>query len=1048
MNTIRCSQRVTHPACSPMVGARHGGDRAGRRLLGGLLLALSAATLLLTGCSGSTPGTSGSSLSSQGQFASGIGTVAVTGRTTRGSSTLSQNTATTNGLTVTVESAAVSKDGTSYQTLVSGPVSTTLGLDTNPLLGTNDKLPTGDYKRIRVTLSDMSWSVDWDTTNPSPCTGATSGHAEGDQQLGTQLALYFATPASGGNTQAYYRANPPLSPGSYIGDADHPLIMPAPITVLKDTTTTVNLVFDIDHILSCNRVELFSATDTGDTAPQHSIVGTSTKLFGSYGLFEDSRRGLVGVTNSNEDSISIFGTGDSGNTAPVRTISGPDTLLNGPREVAFYRGASTSGDDDEILVANGDNDSVTIYKSTATGNAAPKRTITGFNKTLLNKPSGLAVYSPAPSDPTQDEVWVTNMGSGNGTVTVYSRENSGDAVPIYPLSQPTTPVPSIGGSATGLNQPCGIDVADSNNHTYVFVTNAGADSITIYDRADVAGQTQTTGGNVAPAYTIQGTDTGLSGPCAIHVDSADGEIFVANTGAYASGFQKSSITVYDLSAVLQSGGGTVDAQPVRTLSAGAAPAGGNSGLTAPTAILVQGGSLWVADRGRQPALARLPDVYPSSSNGEPAQASLSGKYNVVLLGVDLSKGINDHGYKIPTIFAERGVANFDASTSPWPAFNLRIDTENRRTIINPGCTQVDIGGLPKQGFYGVGNDDSFYAFNQGDHGNLRGAFRPDGEAFTASFYNSPDKLFVMYGIKDTALATAYLGTDGSQTGGSAPYSYTSYSTLISQVGRFQSPPTSDLLHYQLFIGAAGASHNQFDAVSADSNTVSSQNTMGDLSPANSSTPAYRTGSEDLRPSAYAAHAGGELEAADYGLAGAVANGGGTLLFMDDTRQLDADLCPKQAGIGMGLRQAGSKTFSNSDLKGVYFVAGFGDQYQGKTDGPDPYMTEAGTLTFDGTSGVQMDFDMNADGEIASDQGTLTYQVTTRTLPLAQQPATQATINIVDLYGSDKSIPFASAIISEDGKTLTFFRNLVQPNTGPPPDADPVRFLGLAVYQHS
>lgn len=1036
---------MTHPAFSSMVRGRPGGNRPGGRLLGGLLLALSAVSLLLTGCSGSSPGSSGSSsASSTAQL--GTGTVTVTGRTTQGSSTLSHNTATTNGLTVTVESAAVSQDGTSYQTLVGGPVSTTLGLDTNPQLGTNDKLPTGDYQRIRVTLSDISWSADWVITNPSPCTGATSGHAEGDQTLGKQFTLYFATPASGGNTRAYYRANPPLSPSSYIGDADHPLIMPAPITVLKDTTTTVNLVFDIDHILSCNRVELFSATDTGDTAPQHSIVGTSTKLFSSYGLFKDSHRGLIGATNSDDDSISIYGTGDSGNATPVRTISGPATLLNGPKGVAFYRGANATGDDDEILVANADNDSVTIYKSTATGNAPPKRTITGFNKTLLNKPSGLAVY-PDPNDPTgaKDEIWVTNMGSG--TVTVYNRENSGDAVPIYPVSQPTTPVPSIGGSATGLNQPCGIDVADSNNHTYVFVTNAGADSITIYDRADVAGQTQTTGGNVAPAYTIQGADTGLSSPCAVHVDGANNEIFVANTGAYASGFQQSSITVYDLSAVLQSGGGTMDAQPVRTLSAGAKAAGGNSGLTAPTAILVQGGSLWVADRGRQPAMVRLPDVYPSSSNGKPAQAALSGKYNVVLLGVDLSKGINDHGYKIPTMFAERGVANFDASTSPWPAFNLRVDTENRRTIINPGCTRLDIGGLPKQGFYGVGNDGSFYAFNQGDHGNLWGAFRPDGAAFTASFYNSPDKLFVMYGIKDTALTTAYLGTDGSQTGGSAPYSYTSYATRISQVGRFETPPASDSMHYQLFVGATGANHNQFDAVSADSNSVGAQNPMGDLNPASSSSPGYRTGAEDLRPSTYTAHAGGEFEAANYGMAGAINNGGDTVLFMDDTRQLDADMCPKQAGIGMGLRQTSSKTFSNSDLNGVYFVAGFGDQDQRQTNGPDPYMTEAGTLTFDGKSAVEMDFDMNTNGEIAADHGALTYQVTTRTLPLAQQPTIKATVNIVDLYGSDKSIPFASAIINEDGKTLTFFRNLVQPNTGPPPAANPVRFLGLAVYQH-
>ncbi|HKJ22808.1 MAG TPA: hypothetical protein VKA13_06940, partial [Gammaproteobacteria bacterium] len=606
---------------------------------------------------------------------------------------------------------------------------------------------------------------------------------------------------------------------------------------------------------------------------------------------------------------------------------------------------------------------------------------------------------------------------------------------------PTPPLPSIGGAATGLNKPCGIDVADSQgtsqSTTYVFVANAGSDSVTIYDRADVA---QSSDGNVAPTFTISGSGSRLSSPCGIRVDASKNEIYVANTGTYGSNFQLSSVTVYTWTA--DTNGAITNVQLDRTLSSGV-----NSALTAPTAILLQGG-LWVADRGAQPAMTHLPAIYPSPASGQAANAPLTGKYNVILYGVDLSKGINGLGYQIPTLFAERGIANFNPAASPWPAFNLRVDTESRRTVIDRGCVQEDVGGLPKEGFYGVGDDGSFYAFNEGDHGSLRGAYLPDGRAFTGSFYNSSNKLFVIYGIKDTNLSTAYLGTDGTQTGGIAPYAYTVYSNDIIGIHRFESPPQTDLFRYQLLVGAASASHSRFEGVSADGNLNTLTNPMGDFAVPQSSGVIYRTGLTNLGPRPYSPQAGGQFEDQDttYGMAGAISASGSTMLFMNNISNLDSDSCPAKAGVGVGLRQTASKAFSNNDLKGTFFVAGFGDQFQ-SLHLPDLYLTEAGTLTFDGTNSVTMSFDMNNQGHALVDQGTLTYQVTTRTMPASQNSAVNATVNVVDLFGSDKSIPFATAIIGEDGKTLAFYRNLVQPNTGPPPTADPVRFLGLALYQH-
>lgn len=1002
--------------------------RTGRTMLTGMLAIFFTASLSLMGCSGSSsdPNATGSPL--------GTGSVTVTSRTIQNSATPSDSLASPDNLAVTLEGVDISIDGTNYQTAVSGPVKVSLDSSSNPLLGSLNALPAGSYGALRVTISDISWNAGWLTTNPSSCTGLISGGAQGSQPLGTQHPLYFMTPNLGGNTEAYYRSNPPLS--GYVGDANHPLLMPAPIQVFANQTTALNLVFDTDHILGCSRVGLFTSTDAGDTAPQRSILGEASALAGADGLFADTRHGLIGVTNGGGNSITLYSTGASGDTTPARTIAGPATRMNAPQGVLFYRGAKTDGSDDEIIVANKGNNSVTAYSSLATGNTAPLRTITGFSETLLNEPSGIALYPDPNGDPAKDEVWVANYGSD--AVTVYNRINDGDALPIYPATQSTSaPLPSIGGSATGLSEPCGIDVDPANN--LVYVANAGNDSVTVYDRTAV---TQSVDGNVAPTSIISGSSTGLSRPCGIRVDTADNELFVANAGAYP-GFQQSSITVYDLTTLANSNNNVA---PKRVLAAGS-----NSGLTNPTALMLQGTALWVADRGPQPAMTQLPDIYPSASTvGGTARASLSGDYNVILYGVDLSHGVNGHGYHIPVIFAERGIANFNPQSSPWPGFQLRIDTENRRTVIDRGCAQADVGGLPKNGFYDITADGTFYAFTQGDHGSLRGAYLPNGQAFTASFYDGPDKMFVLNGVKTTALTTPYLGSDGSQTGSTAHYAYAAYANQILQLRRYDPTPGEDIFRYQLTVGDADADHSAFNGVTVDANLNTLGNPMGDFGAQQTAGVLYRQDFISLTQEAYSSHAGGQFENQSfyYGMAGALSNTGSTMLFMNNTNILDSDNCPTRLGEGMGLRQTPTKTFKNADLKGVYFVTGFGDQFQ-STSLPDIYIAESGTLTFDGNGAVQMTFNKNTQGQgIALDNNSLTYTVTARTLPSPGSGiAASGTVNVVDLFGTDKTIPFASALIGEDGRTLIFYRNLVQPNSGTPPAANPIRLLGMALYQH-
>ena len=189
---------------------------------------------------------------------------------------------------------------------------------------------------------------------------------------------------------------------------------------------------------------------------------------------------------------------------------------------------------DELFVANG-NDSITVYSRTATGNAAPLRTIQG-PATGLNFPLGLGL------DLANNEIVVTNIGP---SVTIYSRTANGN----------TAPLRTIQGPATGMSNVHGLTLDLARGE--IFVANRGTsssgNSITVYPR--------TANGNTTPLRTLQGTATGLSGPAALAFDFTHGELTVANVNGPSRG-----VTVYSRTA-------SGNTPPLRTLS------GPTSGLT-------------------------------------------------------------------------------------------------------------------------------------------------------------------------------------------------------------------------------------------------------------------------------------------------------------------------------------------------------------------------------------------------------------------------------------------------------------------------------------
>lgn len=181
---------------------------------------------------------------------------------------------------------------------------------------------------------------------------------------------------------------------------------------------------------------------------------------------------------------------------------------------------------DEVLVASSGNSSIVVYARADSGLAAPKRVISGAS-TALDSPIGVAV------DAVNDEIFVVGA---NSLLTVYPRTAGGDVAPIR--------------SILDLNNPVGVAVDPVHDELFVV---RGDSSIAVFAR--------TANGGATPLRFV----TGLGSPGRIALDLSNDEMFVAGGD--------NAIRVYPRTA---SGA----AAPLRTLS------GASTGLSGPRDLAV------------------------------------------------------------------------------------------------------------------------------------------------------------------------------------------------------------------------------------------------------------------------------------------------------------------------------------------------------------------------------------------------------------------------------------------------------------------------------
>ena len=320
------------------------------------------------------------------------------------------------------------------------------------------------------------------------------------------------------------------------------------------------------------------------------------------------------ATNASQNAVSIYPAGTKSGSGPQYQIGGSSTTIAGPQYLAF----DTLSD---LYISNYSQTSgaaaIVELKALATGNVIPlNRTIAG-----VTQPRGLALFTTGYPDPLL-AVANINPSAGAGLTSqlvIY------DAVTLGVIE-------TLAGPLTGLNGPTGV-ASDSSNILYIAnLQGASVEGFNIAPSpspspsgSPVPTPTPTATPTVnpsasptatptavptfvpvdlAPTFTISGSQTGLVAPVGVSVDSAK-SIYVADQGNPGAGMPP-AIRVY---AANPSGASNV--APIRTI------VGSATLLNAPNDVKIDAsGLIYVSDS--TPAGGGVINVYPANANGNVA----------------------------------------------------------------------------------------------------------------------------------------------------------------------------------------------------------------------------------------------------------------------------------------------------------------------------------------------------------------------------------------------------------------------------------------------
>lgn len=248
----------------------------------------------------------------------------------------------------------------------------------------------------------------------------------------------------------------------------------------------------------------------GDVSGSAEVAAeTGSSLFTVFGTLEGNTLSIAAENPS--IGIALTGVVEADYWSGTYTEPNYPGTFEATRNGAPFPGASptpTPVPDEEIFVATLEDTSIRVFARTADGNAAPLRILSGGN-TALDAPSGIEI------DAANAEVLVANRG--NDSITVYAIDATGN----------TAPVRRIAGGATGLDFPA----TDASVGLYLDVVNNEIGTVSAAAvPAAVVIHARTADQDAAPSRILQGAATKLKSPRDLAVDTANGEIFVADCG--------------------------------------------------------------------------------------------------------------------------------------------------------------------------------------------------------------------------------------------------------------------------------------------------------------------------------------------------------------------------------------------------------------------------------------------------------------------------------------------------------------------------------------
>jgi hypothetical protein len=296
----------------------------------------------------------------------------------------------------------------------------------------------------------------------------------------------------------------------------------APRSILSGSLTRISfnahsIAFDqtlgILAVQSDDNILVFDAAASGNIAPISAINSGVTALDNPGGVAVDLAHGELFVANSGAvPAMTVYDrTMQGGDGAPLRTLATPG-FASFTADVAF------DAAHDELITATANPAKIDFHARTASGAAAPLRSISGSN-TQLRQVDAVAL------DAVNDAVVVAD---DNDTILRFARTfTDGNEAPLT----------SIAGSNTGLSQVQSIFVDDVNAEIFV----AGKSGISVFRLTD--------SGNIAPIRTLSLANSARG----VLVDPVANELFVIEEFEFP-------IRVYSRTA-------TANAGPLRTILA-------------------------------------------------------------------------------------------------------------------------------------------------------------------------------------------------------------------------------------------------------------------------------------------------------------------------------------------------------------------------------------------------------------------------------------------------------------------------------------------------